>query len=236
MNSIPLTTNLLFLATVAFVSVLLPLGVYKALCHQQKPATRTTLLTSIGLLIWAVLLAVPAHLGKFRFEGMPPTALFILVGSTTLTLVFAFSKMGRLLSRELPLALLIGFQVFRIPVELVLHQCYEAGLLPVQMTYAGMNFDILSGLSAPVVAWLYHRGRIPKGAVLAWNVICLGLLITIVTIAVLSMPLPIRAFHNDPANTLVAGFPFVWLPGILVQAALMGHILVFRHLSGSNNK
>ena len=59
----------------------------------------------------------------------------------------------------------------------------------------------------------------------------LALLIAIVTIAILSSPVPFRTFDAGPANTYVTGFPGVWLPAVLVQAALLGHLLVFRRLS-----
>ncbi|HKQ78896.1 MAG TPA: hypothetical protein VJ810_34675 [Blastocatellia bacterium] len=58
----------------------------------------------------------------------------------------------------------------------------------------------------------------------------LALLINIVTIAILSAPTPLRKFFNEPANTFVTYFPFVWLPAFLVQAAWFGHLLVFRRL------
>ena len=80
-------------------------------------------------------------------------------------------------------------------------------------------------------AWA-GTGPMPKAALWFWNLVGLALLINIVTIAVLSAPLPIRMFHNEPANTLVAFFPYIWLPTFLVQAALGGHLLVFRYLSG----
>jgi hypothetical protein len=44
------------------------------------------------------------------------------------------------------------------------------------------------------------------------------------------MPVPFRQFMNEPANLLPSTFPFVWLPTFLVQAALFGHLLVFRAL------
>ena len=49
--------------------------------------------------------------------------------------------------------------------------------------------------------------------------------------AVLSTPVPFRAFTNDPPNLLPSTFPYVWLPSFLVQAALFGHLVVFRAIS-----
>ncbi len=64
----------------------------------------------------------------------------------------------------------------------------------------------------------------------AWNLLGLALLINIVTIAVLSTPVPFRRFLEDPPNRLPSLFPYVWLPTFLVQVALAGHVLVFRRL------
>ena len=69
---------------------------------------------------------------------------------------------------------------------------------------------------------------IPRALVLAWNALGLALLATIVAVAFLSTPSPLRVFANEPANTIVAAFPYVWLPAFLVQGALFGHLLVFR--------
>ena len=56
----------------------------------------------------------------------------------------------------------------------------------------------------------------------------LALLLNVVVISVLSMPTPLRRFHNEPANTFVTHFPYVWLPLYLVQVAWMSHLLIFR--------
>ena len=56
------------------------------------------------------------------------------------------------------------------------------------------------------------------------------LLANIVTVAIFSMPTEFRVFMNEPANLFVAHVPYVWLPAVLVPAALLGHLLVFRWL------
>ena len=56
------------------------------------------------------------------------------------------------------------------------------------------------------------------------------LLVNIVTVAIVSTPM-FGWFGADRLNTFVTYFPFVWLPAVLVTAALMGHVLVWRWLS-----
>ena len=107
---------------------------------------------------------------------------------------------------------------------------YREGLLPVQMTYEGWNYDIVSGLGAIPMALLAARGRLSRRGLRIWNWVGLLLLLNILTIALLSMPTPLRVFMNEPGNRIVAEAPWVWLPVVLVQAALFGHLVVFRWL------
>jgi len=165
-----------------------------------------------------------------EFSTFPPPMMRLVAAVTVLTVVLATGRLGARLACGLPLAGLVAFQGFRVLVELVLFALYREGALPVQMTFEGLNFDVVSGLSALALGAILWRGRVPRGCVLAWNVVGLALLVNIVVIAVLSMPTRLRFFAAEPPNVLVAEPPFVLLPTVLVQAALFGHLLVLRRL------
>ena len=51
----------------------------------------------------------------------------------------------------------------------------------------------------------------------------------IVTVAILSTP-RFAAFGPERLNLFVTYPPFVWLPAVLVLAALAGHLIIFRAL------
>jgi hypothetical protein len=122
-------------------------------------------------------------------------------------------------------------QSFRIVVELLLWMAFTKGLLPEQMTFEGRNFDVFAGILGLLAGWLMLRNkRWWKAVALVYNIIGLGLLMNILVIAVLSMPTSLRYFMNEPANTIVAEFPFIYLPGILVVIALALHIFSLRQL------
>jgi len=140
--------------------------------------------------------------------------------------------LGTRLVRGLPVAVLVGSQVFRFPLELLMHRAYTEGVMPVQMSYSGRNLDILSGVSAGLLGLALARGPVPRWLVTAWNLGGLALLVNIVTVAVISTPL-FRWFGDDKPNTWVTYPPFVWLPAVMVTAALIGHLLVFRWLVSS---
>ena len=59
---------------------------------------------------------------------------------------------------------------------------------------------------------------------------CLLLLLNILAIAALSMPTPLRQFMNEPANTIIGEFSFIYLPGVLVVIAYSLHIFSLRQL------
>ena len=185
-------------------------------------ARRGVLLASAATVMWLALTFALAASGRLSFTSVPPTEGVLIAASLALGVGIGVSRLG--------LRLATGIQAFRLPLELMLHRAYLEGLMPVQMSYSGFNFDILSGLSAMGVAVLLVRRPASLGAVRIWNAGGALLLVNILTIAVLSTPTPLRVFHNEPANEWIAHAPWVWLPAVYVVAAIAGHVVVLRRL------
>jgi hypothetical protein len=158
----------------------------------------------------------------------PPAMLFVLLLSVAATVSAARSSFGARVAR-LPLWALVGAQAFRLPLELVMHRAAQAGVMPSEMTFGGLNYDIVTGASALLLGVALYRGKVLLPLVTAWNVMGSVLLAIIVGVAFAAMPF-IGAFGPEHVNTWVLRFPYVWLPTILVQAALFGHIVIFRRL------
>ena len=189
--------------------------------------------TVAGILI--LYLVVPAILAKSgalnRYSPLPAPALLLLLALSITTVVVVSSRIGAKVSLALPIAWIVLFQSFRIGVEFLLHRLYLEGAVPVQMTYSGRNFDIISGLiGLGLGLWLLSGRSAPRPVLLALNLLGLGLLLNIVIVAVLSTPVPFRVFTEGPPNLLPSTFPFIWLPSFLVQLALASHLLIFRKL------
>jgi hypothetical protein len=186
---------------------------------------------------WLSLTGALGYSGFFaHFDSTPPRIALLMLPSLGLPLLLGFSRLGSALAGAPP-ALLIGFQAFRLPLELVMHRAASEGTMPPQMTFSGANFDIVTGATALVVAALAARGRAPRWLLFGWNSLGTLLLLNILVIAVASLP-SIAAFGSEPAklNTWVAYFPFVWLPAGPVSAAVLGHVLLWRQLlSGQNS-
>jgi hypothetical protein len=122
--------------------------------------------------------------------------LVVFVLLMVLSVGLGVSPFGRRLAAGLPLAVLVGVQGFRLPLELLMHRAYEEGLMPVQMSYSGLNFDIVTGITALIVGPLLATGRAGVRTARAWNVMGTLLLVNIILIAGLSTPTPWRVFRE----------------------------------------
>jgi hypothetical protein len=223
--------SFVFVAIVLVVVALFVLGL-RSTEHGDARPRRSTIAIAIAVLAWY--LVIPGALARARlldrYDPLPAPALVLIGAITVATIGLAFTSLGKRLAPGLPLTALVGFQVFRVPVEWTLHRLYVEGVVPVQMTYSGRNFDVVTGIAAGVLALWLAGGRKAPRLVFAWNLLGLVLLANIVVIAVLSTPVSFRLFTESAPQRLPSTFPFVWLPSFLVQAALFGHLIVFRRL------
>jgi hypothetical protein len=184
----------------------------------------------VGSTVWLLGTGILAASGILRqWDRVPPPFAGLVVAILALSLAISCSRLGARLVRGLPLAALVGFQVFRFPLELLMHRAYTEGVMPVQMSYSGRNFDILTGLTAGLLGLALWRGRPRPWQIALWNLGGFALLVNVVTVAFLSTP-TFRWFGDDHLNTWVTYPPFVWLPAVMVAAALAGHVLVLRWL------
>lgn len=186
-----------------------------------------------GVLALLLLLSVAASVSGLidNFNATPPYLMRFVLPHVVFTLIIgSVSPYGRRLALGLPIAVLVGFQAFRIPVELLLHELYDEGIAPIQVTYLGWNFDILTGLTAAPVAWLAARGKASRTLLMAWNILGFVLLGNVVIIALTSMPGPLRLFMNEPSAGFIASLPYIFIPTMFVTTALLGHVLLFRRL------
>jgi len=225
-----------FVIIAAFILVWASLALRRASAACGDPPDVTRRLSrrfDLAAAAWVALGLILAASGVLgRFELMPPPLVFLLAAIIVLGLGLARSEAGDRLARGVPLASLVGLQAFRLPLELLMHRAYAEGLMPEQMSYSGLNFDIVTGITAMALAVWMRVGHPPRSVVMAWNILGLALLATIVTIAVLSTPV-FAAFGSEPErlNTFVTRAPYVLLPTVMVLAAWAGHLVIFKALA-----
>lgn len=184
------------------------------------------------LLGWMLLQAAVSYAGFYQDTSTLPPRFLLLVAPAVLFIILLFMvPAGRRFLDGLDPAWLTLLHVVRIPVELVLFWLFTYGAVPQLMTFEGRNFDILSGITAPIIWYFgYVKKTLSRTMLLAWNFICLGLLFNIVIHAALSAPSPVQRFAFDQPNIAVLHFPFAWLPCCIVPLVLLAHLATIRKL------
>jgi hypothetical protein len=188
--------------------------------------------TVIGIVFWLSILAALAFSGFFQnFDILPPRIGIALIPPIILTFVLLFSKSFYKILYHIPQSWLIYIQSFRIVMEIFLWLGFIAGFVPPQMTFEWLNFDIIVGITALMAGYTFFgRGRYRRFEAIIWNFFGIVLLLNILLIALLSTPFPFQVFFNEPVNTMVAYFPFIWIPGFVVPFAFAMHVFSLKQL------
>jgi hypothetical protein len=214
--------NLFFLLLPLWVAVLIV-----AAFHRVRP--RAAWIVGGALAAWFALVTVLAVAGVLsEFETMPPRVPVLAFGAIALGVGLSRLREVRAALDEMPAWWPVAIQGFRFPLELALFALFTTGLMPEQMTFSGRNFDVLVGVSAPVMAWAMATGRAPRVLQLAWQAGAVGLLVNVVSIAITSVPGPMRGAWPGEPLTVVTTWPYALLPGFLVPVAALGHLAAVR--------
>lgn len=173
-----------------------------------------------GFLLVTGLLALQ---GTFaQFNAFPPRIpLVTLVAFIGVGCFAASARVGEWLI-YLPQSWLIALQVFRLFVEWILYGLAKTPLIPVEMTFAGRNFDILIGVSAPLFGLYLHKNKNApsktRAPLLIWNFLGLILLAQVLITGLVVQPPGIGIF------------PYIWLPSFMVPFGVLLHALSLRKL------
>lgn len=184
------------------------------------------------LIAWLVLQAVVALTGFYtETRTVPPRFLFLVALPVLVIILLFITRKGKEFIDKLDIEFLTLLHVVRVPVEIVLFWLFTYKAIPELMTFEGRNFDIISGITAPLV---YYYGFTTKGLskrmMIIWNFICLGLLFNIVMHAIFAVPTNFQKLAFDQPNIGVLYFPFIWLPCCVVPLVLLAHLVSIRKL------
>jgi hypothetical protein len=194
-------------------------------------ATSKTLVPKI-IVGWLLLQSVISLTGFYTdTRSLPPRFLLLVLPPFLTILALFLTKKGRAFIDSLDTGRLTLLHIVRIPVELVLFWLSVAGTVPKLITFEGDNFDIIAGVTAPLVYYFgYVRPKLSRATLIGWNMVCLALLLNVVVHAILSVDTPFQRFAFDQPNIAVMYFPFVWLPCGIVPLVLFSHLATLRKL------
>lgn len=186
----------------------------------------------IVIVSWMTFQSALAATGFFSFtNAVPPRLLLLLVLPLVSIAVIFSTEKGKFFLGSFDVKLLAILHTVRISIEVVLFWLFLNKTIPQLMTFEGRNFDLISGITAPLIYYFgFVKRTISIKAMIAWNFVCLAILMFTVTNAVLSAPTPLQKFAFDQPTIAVLYFPFVWLPGVVVPLAIFSHLISIRFL------
>ncbi|MCJ8346990.1 hypothetical protein MJH12_15720 [bacterium] len=206
----------------------------------QENKIKNSSYTFLFLSAWIIFCGVLAYSGLLSdFSKFPPPAGFFIISNFALVVLLAFSKPGNFFVNNLSFEPLIAFHTFRFLPEFMIYSAYLEKLAPIDLSFLGYNHDILTAITAPIVALAVFYISSPKikyRLILIWNILGLFLVLKVVSVGVLSLPLPIRQFFAEVDNTWITRFPYIYLVSIQVFFAVFGHLIIFRMLKQFKNK
>lgn len=162
------------------------------------------------------------------WNARPPRLVLLPLTALISLILLNRTKTFKALLLALPLWLPILIQFYRVFVEMILWRLHAQGDAPIQVTFEGRNFDIVFGLTAPVIALLVYRKSIPPIAVLLWNFAGVAMLLNIMGTAATSLPGPLHLDWPGLPFTIISTAPFVWIPAFLAPMAISLHVVSIR--------
>lgn len=187
---------------------------------------------------WLIYIAVLSLKGIFTSAALPPKVPLLLVFPAFIFtgFFFASSKFKNIINNT-PIAWTVYFQSFRVIVELLLFALAANSMVPKEATFEGYNFDVFIGLTAPVVAWLaFSKKAVGKAGLVIWNVCGFITLGIVVTIFMSQAYFPHIWNKESILSTGFGLFPYTFLAGFLMPAAVFMHIFSLVKLRSSAAK
>jgi hypothetical protein len=211
----PITFELPFYAPLSlFACLLLVLLFFILAIRAHKIATGI-------LVIWILMLTAVVH----YIPGVQPMLLF---GATLFFLFIAtFISLNSSLFKNIGDEHWHYLHLWRLPFAFVLLWFYQAGISPLQLTFEGINYDIIIGLTAPVIASLaFSQKMLNKSILIGWNII--GVVVLILSIALIGLDLS----QNPTGTAAFSMLPYAYATGFLLPVSLFAHgICLYRLFS-----
>ena len=229
----PAGVTALFVVLVLVMAKLCVSGVAAA-ARSAGWSGRARIVTASALAAWLIVTAGLAVSGVLAdFSTVPPRLLLVFVPPLAAIVAIGCSRALVPLLTAAPPTWAVYAQSFRIVVEVVLWLLVASRAAPEIMSFHGQgrNFDILVGLTAPLVGWAcLSARRWPRAVAVWWNVAGILVLVKTVVHAQLAAPTRFQRFVTDPPNTFIVAAPYIWLPAFLVPLAWGLHVISLRQL------
>ncbi len=194
----------------------------------EKVRTRYKRVLILVMLLWQVYLIIMGTSGFLASFSLPPRMPLLIIVPLFISMgVFLNKNKNKQWIQSIPPIWLTAFQSFRIVVETLFVLSLPTGVLHENVTIEGYNYDMVVGISAPIIALMvYYSKKLPNKLLTAWNIFGLTVLACTVFVFMSTAFFPqIYGFETTPLSTDFGMYPYVLVPGLLMPAAVFMHVL-----------
>lgn len=181
------------------------------------------------LLLWLVLANVMGSVGIFAERNFTLFVWLFGFGVPYLGMkAINSSKTFGMVVDALPNHLIIGIQIYRL-LGVVFLFLYLDGLMPAEFAFPSGIGDIVVGITAPLVAFLFlKKSRHAARAGKLWNYAGIADLVLALIMGALTAPTLLQSLSFDLPNTLIISYPLVTVPTFAVPFAFLLHLVSLR--------
>lgn len=189
------------------------------------------------IIFWSIFQSILAFLGFYHItETIPPRFGLVLLPTTILIIYGLLPSQQRWLFKVRNTKISSLLHTIRLPVEIVLFGLFLYDMIPELMTFKGRNFDIIMGITSPIIGFLIFKNKIRKKGLLIWNIVGLILIFFILINGILSSELLFQVFSFEKPNLAMNFFPFILLPSTIVPIVIWTHFSdIFKLLKEMKN-
>lgn len=212
-ENLPNWIELLFITT-----CLLTIGLFH---YSNGKPKRITFL----IILWSIIQSTLAYVGFYQItNSIPPRFGLVLIPASAFIVYGLLPKQQIWFSEKRNTKVSTFLHSIRLPVEIVLFGLFIHKMVPELMTFEGRNYDIIMGITAPIIGLLFLKNKLNKMFLLFWNVAGLCLVLFILVNGLLSSELPFQQFGFEQPNRGINFFPFVLLPATVVPIVIWTHL------------
>lgn len=180
---------------------------------------------TLFIILWSITQSALAYAGFYQItDSIPPRFGLVLIPATVLIIYGLLPKHQKTIFEKRDTKISTFLHSVRLPVEIVLFGLFTHKMIPELMTFEGRNYDIMLGITAPIIGWLFIKKKVNKQVLLLWNIVGLGFVLFILVNVILSAELPFQQFGFEQSNRGINYFPFVLLPATIVPIVIWTHL------------
>ena len=190
-------------------------------------------------MFWISYVAAIVMTGWLDDLSLPPKFPLLIIAPFILFLVFFYrSQRKSQVISNIPHKWLIIFHTFRILVEVMLYFTFIEGVIPESATFDGNNFDIIMGISAPIVALTIYRNlQKNRRLAAAWNVLgILMILVVAVTIGTSMYAPQLWGSETTLVSMEFVEYPYFLIASLIAPGAIFVHVISLIQLRQMRDK